>query len=950
MPLLPEEGKGRVQITIAEAEEAERTLLPNASKLTYKITITKDKQIILNELINKNIWIGDLEPGSYAVEVICYNTESSQLVSKGSAILTVAVKEIKSISITLQTAYTGEGVFSYAVNFANDVTFTDGYLQIISIPANIEYKNIILNNNNLSDSINSVSGYYKINLCLENIIEGKVYKYEKTDAMHIADGLVTNAVFDITKNDFSQRNIIEDMVRINAGSFVSNGNTITVNGFYIGKYEVTQSQYQTVMGINPSGFSTNPAIGEVQRKRPVENVTWLDAIEFCNKLSELEGLAPVYKITNRNPAAGYPINYVTVTADWNNNGYKLPTESQWEYACRAGTTTDWCFGNSESELAKYAWYSANSESMTHQVGIKLPNAWGLYDMHGNVWEWCWFEYPLGTISNTGLSNDDFCVRRGGGWFHPAPTSISSYSFIERPGDRGDVVGFRVARQDTYTVNFDSNGGNGITPIAQTLCEGSTIILPENNGLTKTGYAFVGWIEDGTGTNYLAGTSYTVNRDVTFYARWIAVYTVTFDSNGATSGAAPAAQTVNGGSISIITLPDGNDLIKTGFTFGGWNTRADGTGTNYNIGASYTVSVDVTLYARWLNFYTIKFNANGATSGTAPAAQTVGDGSIITLPDGNDLIKTGFAFGGWNTIADGTGTNYNIGASYTVRGDVTLYARWLISYIITFNANGATSGTAPAAQTVGDGTTIILPNGSSFTKTGFAFNGWNTIADGTGTNYLAGTSFTVNGDITLYARWIHNNHANWNWTTYTSGSGLRECQTAGCTGKAGVGDRGPAGGIIIYAVASVFTVTGTETFTANYLEAAPVNQGTSLAWALSTSPPGSPPVQILITGAQGTAIGTGKANTAAILAVEKNAPAAEACKDYNGGGKTDWFLPSRDELNEMYNARTHLGISSGKFWSSSQYDYGYVWYQNFDYGSQNNWGKTDNYNVRAVRAF
>ena len=176
---------------------------------------------------------------------------------------------------------------------------------------------------------------------------------------------------------------------------------------------------------------------------------------------------------------------------------------------------------------------------------------------------------------------------------------------------------------------------------------------------------------------------------------------------------------------------------------------------------------------------------------------------------------------------------------------------------------------------------------------------------------------------------------WDWATYTTGSGLRECQTAGCTEKARVGDTGPAGGKIIYANATAITA-----YTANYLEAAPVNQGTSLAWAsseyLSTNIPGT-----------GTAIGTGKDNTAILTLA--NAPAAKACTDYRGGDKDDWFLPSKDELIEMHKARTHLGISSGSFWSSSQYDDYYAWYQYFN-GSENWYLKNSNYNVRAVRAF
>jgi len=230
------------------------------------------------------------------------------------------------------------------------------------------------------------------------------------------------------------------------------------------------------------------------------------------------------------------------------------------------------------------------------------------------------------------------------------------------------------------------------------------------------------------------------------------YTVTFNVNGG-NGTAPAAQTVNAG--SAVTLPSGSGLSKSNFTFGGWNTNNSGTGTNYNAGESYTPTASITLYAKWNaggpNTYTVTFNVNEG-NGTAPAPQTVNAGSPVTLPSGSGLTRTGYAFSGWNTHADGTGANYNAGASYTPTAPIVLYAKWEVTtYTIAFDTNGA-SGTAPTARTVTPGYSTSLPTMSWATVT---LTGWNTKADGTGTTYAVNSTYTPSGNIaaiTLYAQW------------------------------------------------------------------------------------------------------------------------------------------------------------------------------------------------------
>jgi formylglycine-generating enzyme required for sulfatase activity len=186
--------------------------------------------------------------------------------------------------------------------------------------------------------------------------------------------------------------------------------------YYLGVYEVTQEQYERIMGINPSRFKSS--------SHPVDSVSWEDAVAFISKLNDLE----------RGQLSG--------------RLYRLPTEAEWEYACRAGTTTVYSFGASERELGNYAWYTENSKEGTHPVGEKLPNGWGLYDMHGNVSEWCadWYgEYPKTEVTDPpGPSKGSSRVRRGGCWIIVAANCRSAIRFWDAPDYRSLALGFRLA--------------------------------------------------------------------------------------------------------------------------------------------------------------------------------------------------------------------------------------------------------------------------------------------------------------------------------------------------------------------------------------------------------------------------------------------------------------------------------------------------------------------------
>jgi uncharacterized repeat protein (TIGR02543 family) len=210
--------------------------------------------------------------------------------------------------------------------------------------------------------------------------------------------------------------------------------------------------------------------------------------------------------------------------------------------------------------------------------------------------------------------------------------------------------------------------------------------------------------------------------------------------------------------SDITLPGNTgNLSRTGYTFGGWNANAGGTGTDYAAGSSYTPTGNTELFAKWneIPTYIVRFNGNENTGGTAPGEMTVEAGSSINLPGAGTLSRTGYTFGGWNTAAGGDGTNYNAGASYTPTGNIELFAKWneILTYTVTFSGNNNTSGTAPGEMTVTAGSSITLPSGSGLSRTGYIFGGWNTSAGGTGTDYDAGASYTPTGNTELFAKWI-----------------------------------------------------------------------------------------------------------------------------------------------------------------------------------------------------
>ncbi|HUN54479.1 MAG TPA: InlB B-repeat-containing protein [Smithella sp.] len=496
------------------------------------------------------------------------------------------------------------------------------------------------------------------------------------------------------------------------------------------------------------------------------------------------------------------------------------------------------------------------------------------------------------------------------------TAIYTVIACDKPNlTAGDIT--TTPTTTNYTVTFDdafSNNGSTTTmarPATITVTSPATTISALPTPPTMSGYTFGGWWSYGGGTGIQFTASTTVTSDVIVYAYWYK-YPVTFKTDSstvyATRGTVPPSTFVD----YFPTSP-----TKIGYIFAGWYTAINGGGTQF-FGNTEVAPSGITVYANWIpnaeTVYAVNYDGNGGTSIGAQyvisPATTVG--ALPTPP-----TQLFYVFAGWNTHSDGSGTSFT--ASTPVTADITVYAQWSSNpgFTVTYNSGWGTSVDAqyviPPATTVG-----TLPTAP--TKPCYTFGGWYTAENGGGTLFTAVSPVTA--DITVYAQWT------WVGSTTTPTTYA-------------IGDPGPS------CVGKVFYIEGGGSSGTHGLEAAPPgwydwyssDADPSLAWisgdpVTDSSGNVTQQTQITLNGNTSTAIGTGKANSDAIITqsgtTASSYSAAAVCEAYVGGGFKDWFLPSLDELAQLYANQdvTRWGGFQNRYWSSSEYNTWYSWSQYF----------------------
>lgn len=360
-------------------------------------------------------------------------------------------------------------------------------------------------------------------------------------------------------------------------------------------------------------------------------------------------------------------------------------------------------------------------------------------------------YTSGTYADSGWTDV--------GWLAPGKTytlnlggdtNATAY-YDSSSGTRYSSSATTSYTASSKTVTYNANGGSG-APNSQTTLADATITLSSSTRPTKTGYTFKGWATSSAATTaqYQPGDQYTAQSSVTLYAVWqINTWAVSYNNNGGSGSIANQTKTYN----QALTLSNGSGFSKTGYTLKSWNTNSAGTGTTYNLGASYTGNAALALYAKWqINTWTVSYNQNTTDSvSNMPSNQTKTYGQTLTLSS-NTPTRTGYDFQGWATSSGSMSVAYKAGASYTNNSAATLYAVWTLkTYTVSYDKNTtATVSNMPSSQTKTHFTNLTLSSNKP-TRQQYEFLGWSTSSTG-GVVYQPGGTYSAEQSTTLYAVW------------------------------------------------------------------------------------------------------------------------------------------------------------------------------------------------------
>ncbi len=331
----------------------------------------------------------------------------------------------------------------------------------------------------------------------------------------------------------------------------------------------------------------------------------------------------------------------------------------------------------------------------------------------------------------------------------------------------------TANTATYTVTYlPGSATSGSVPVdSNAYAAGNTVTVRGNTGsLAESGYTFTGWNtkSDGSGTSYAPGATFTISANTSLYAVFTAntaTYTVTYLPGSATSGSVPVDSNAYAAGNTVTVRGNTGSLAESGYTFTGWNTKSDGSGTSYAPGATFTISANTSLYAVFTAntaTYTVTYLPGSATSGSVPVdSNAYAAGNTVTVRGNTgSLAESGYTFTGWNTKSDGSGTSYAPGATFTISANTSLYAVFTANtatYTVTYLPGSATSGSVPVdsnAYAAGN-TVTVRGNTGSLAESGYTFTGWNTKSDGSGTSYAPGATFTISANTSLYAMFLKN---------------------------------------------------------------------------------------------------------------------------------------------------------------------------------------------------